>query len=256
VGRPTCVRILNGLGDSIYHRPFLREHGWCLHTKYPELFSDLGARLGCEQEPEVKAHYTTKTIALMNTMEAIGRWFPKVENLKLDLPEFQKPDIQNYVVIRPPMLRNDFYAPSRNPRMRYIYQATEIAKELGYTTVGVAKKKSYVEWPDGYLPDVDIRYYSGELTIPELMGLVSGAKWVIGGPGWQVPAALAYKTPVFMIYGGMGGCNRWEKLTDPRIQEPRVEILEPDNFCRCRKLEHKCNKEISDFEHKFRTSFN
>lgn len=256
MSRPTCVRILNGLGDSIYHRPFIQQ-GWCLHTRYPELFRDLDVTFNCGGDPQVKTSYTSRTIALTNTIGAIERWLPKTDNFKFELPDYGEfPNLENYVVIRPPMIRKDFYAPSRNPKSEYLQEANRILQEAGYTTVGVAYQRADLEYPDGTLPDVHIRYYDGELDIPQLMSLVAGAKLVIGGPGWQVPTALAYGVPITMIYGGMGGCNRWEKLTDPRIKEPRIEIIEPDNFCRCSKLEHNCNKEISDFARKFSACLN
>jgi hypothetical protein len=229
----------------------------CVHTKYPELFRDLDVSFNCDREPDIVTRYDSKSLKFRHIIGCISKFFKDFDTFKFDLPDYGEfPNLRNYVLIRPPMLRSDFYAPARNPRMEYLHQATQLAKEMGYTTVGTAFQRDGLEYPDGTLPDVHIRYYDGELTIPQLMSLVAGAQWVIGGPGWQVPAALAYGTPICMIYGGMSSCNRWEKLTDPRIKEPRVEIIEPDNFCRCSKLEHNCNKEISDFGNKFSACLN
>ena len=243
---------MGGLGDSIYHRPFIRKN-ICVHTKYPELFD---GSFNCGREPDISTRYDSKSLVFSSIIGAIEKFFPKHEVFKFDLPEFQKPDLGKYVVIRPPMLRTDFYAPARNPNMEYITQATHLAEEMGYTTVGVANQRGGVEYSDGPLPDVHLRYYDGQLDIPQLMGLVRGAEMVIGGPGWQVPAAIAYKVPICLIYGGAAKWNTLDKLTDPRMDLPKIHTITPDNFCRCKKVTHTCDKEISDFGNKFSACLN
>jgi hypothetical protein len=97
--RPACIRVLNGLGDSIYHRPFLRGN-WCVHTRYPELFKDLDVSFNCGREPDIVTRYDSKSLKFRHIIGCISKFFKDLDTFKFDLPEFEKPDIQNYVVIR------------------------------------------------------------------------------------------------------------------------------------------------------------
>ena len=246
------IRVMPSLGDAIYCRPFVRAFASSIETKWPDLFRDF-TFAGVAPESTVAPFYRWKHLQLHNIVGAIGRFFPPIEEFIFDLPEFQKPlGLARYAVIRPPMLRKDFYAPARNPRTRYIDRAAQILGQAGYVTVGVAHAREGLEWFDEFAPSVDVAYWRGELSIPELMGLVSGASVVVGGPGWQVAAALAYGAPLCIVYGGAGAANRIEKLTDPRIDCSRVAYVAPDSFCLgCRGVLHDCDKLISGFDRKF-----
>lgn len=248
---------MNGLGDAIYCRPFVRAMAargpLHLETKWPDLYRDVPRADGEPQGRPILPRYDAKSLIFKNILTAIGEHFPEEarEPFAFDLPEFPKPELGRYAVIRPPMLRADFFAPARNPRPEYIHRAAHLLRCMGYRTVGVAHCRPCLEWPDWPLPAVDLPLFHGELSIPELMGLVSGAALVVGGPGWQVPAAFAYRVPCVVIYGGFGRANAPEKLMDPRISSPLASVA-PDRFCMsCRSLTHDCDKTISDFDAKF-----
>lgn len=245
---------MNGLGDAIYHRPFVRDLASrvevTLDTLYPELFSDLPVAFGQSDAHDIRPHYTSRQLALGNIVNAIGRHFPPVGRFVFDLPAFPSPVSGRYAVVRVASLRRDFYGPARNPKAEYLGEAAAILKALGFVTVAVGNLRPGLEWADGELPGADLSFVNGELSVPELMGLIAGAAVVIGGPGFQVPACLAYRVPCVVVYGGAGALNRLDKLTDPRIASP-VAAVEPDRFCRCRLIAHDCDKRISDFSSKF-----
>lgn len=253
------IRIMNGLGDTIYHRPFvieyLHHHNLTLDTKYPELFSDLEVEFSSLDHPDIAPTYNTKDLRFRNILGNIGRFFPPLAtnvDFTFNLPKFPRfLDHPKYAVIRPPTLRKDFYGPARLPRMEYIREATQILKSLGYATVGVAALKKDEEWLDGDPPEFCYDWMNGERTIPELMSLIEHASVVVGGPGWQVPAAWAYRTNTLILYGGAGKINRYSTLYDPRINFNRTAWVEPDHFCMCENIKHDCNKAISDFDEKF-----
>lgn len=245
-----------GLGDAIYHRPFLRFLSgtgpvW-VDTAWPDLFSDLPLAGGPPEGEVIAPHYRWKQVRLHGVPGAIARFFPPIDDYAFDLPRFASPVEGQYAVIRAPTLRRGFYAPARNPKAEYIARAAELLSRLGFKTVGVAKAVPWLEWFHGEPPPVDIAYWRGELTTAELLGLVSGASIVVGGPGWTVPAAIAASVPLCAVYGGGGAANAMERLTDPRMDTSRVACVLPDRFCDgCRELDHDCDKTITDFDTKF-----
>jgi hypothetical protein len=252
------VRIMNGLGDAIYHRPFIKdlcrkgEDVW-LDTRWPDVFSDLPIKAGAPQGVFHRPFYNSRSLCFGNILNAIGKAFPPLEQFDFDLPAFPKPQGRDrYAVLRAPVLRNDFYAPARNPDMAYIAQAVRLLQDEGIWVIGVANIQPIREWLDGDAPPVDQAYWHGELSIPDLLGLVAGAALVLGGPGWQVPAALAARVPCLVINGGTGANNAIAKLTDPRIEGARIAAIQPDRFCNCQEQVHDCDKTISDFPMRFK----
>jgi hypothetical protein len=94
------------------------------------------------------------------------------------------------------------------------------------------------------LPYADVTYHAGELPVEMLLGLVNGAAGLVGGVGWIVPAALAYRKPLFLIYGGWGYSNGPHRLFGPGVEHGFIDEVLPDEFCRCNSNSHDCNKRI------------
>lgn len=252
------VRVMNGLGDAIYHRPYIRNlckrEEVILDTRWPLLFGDLDFDPTCQFDHDIRPSYDSKSLRFGNIPQAIEKFFP--EHCRhpwvFDLPAFKcSPVGGKYAVIRPPTIRTDFYAPARNPDMKYIAEATEILKNNGITTVGVAACEPAKECLDGHAPPVDETFFDGRLASVSLMSLIEGASLVIGGPGWQVPASIAYKVPFLLIYGGALALNKPDRLIDERMGEVRYGAIWPDRPCYCADVLHHCDKIISNFEHKF-----
>ena len=255
-----------GLGDNFYQRAVIRElpgrHQ--LVTSWPQLNADLP--VDCVK-PQTTLRTQVKNIgrrdirwsepprAVAQRVHYVGREGTMLEGLcqafgvkarrvTFDGPPVAKLDREPYIVVRPGTVRAEWRADSRNPLPEYIDRA---CRTLGhrFRIVSIADLADGVEWLAGAAPYAHERYHSGELTIEQLLGLVAGASGVIGGVGWLVPAAVAYRVPMLLIYGGWGFHNGPVRIFDPRMDVSRIQQAVPDRFCMCTSPSHGCDKRIS-----------
>lgn len=242
------------LGDAIYCRPFIKpisDQCW-LNTKWPDLFCDMSFKSGMPSGKTVSPRYDSKNLAMHSVPGAIAQHFPLRDSLGFDMPDFGNPDIKQYAVIRPPTIRADFDAPARNPDPDYICRAVDMLNEAGFITVGVGNVREGVEDFQGKKPDFSIDHCYGDLTIPELMKYVSHADMIVAGPGYTVPASIAYGVPHITIYGGTAKWNKPSKLVEPWMDDSKLISIFPDNFCHeCKTVKHDCSKSISRFDERF-----
>ena len=258
---------MRGLGDSIYQRAFVREIPkpvW-IDTPWPELYEDIpgvnfvkpvtklrtqaksAAKSGVKWVPQPRGPVTQISYGNIGIIPGMQRRF-RVKPQAFDLPDFGPPPVAGkYIVVRPSTIRAEWHAESRNPLPEYIVQAADAMRAKGYTVVSVADLEDGKEWLAGDAPQADICYHKGELGIKDLMALVQGASAVIGGIGWLLPAAVAYRVPAWIICGGWGMFNSPEKLTAPPMDLSNLTFAVPDNFCLCSANNHKCDKRISDY---------
>lgn len=289
----SCVRLptrclhlwgRTGLGDTIYLRPVARAASKrfdevYVSTAWPELFSDMpvhcvrsGSGLRCQtknadkranrfvelpsgvQGRELK--YGWKELRKSNIMVQMERDAGVVcSPLRFDLPPLPHSPVQGkYAVVRPVSIREDWPNPGRNPLPEYIGRAASILKESGWTVVSVGDLEDGKENLVGEPIPADIRYERGELDTLDLLALIQNAGVVVGGVGFIVPAVVATQTPAVIVGGGQGACNSPKAVLDPRMDASRVRWIMPDQYCRCRKKRHNCNKTISDFDAKLRTA--
>jgi hypothetical protein len=271
-----------GLGDGVYHRPFIKQmveqyDQVYLETPWPELYSDLPLKfvrprttlrtqrknierldLYVDEVPRSVPHtqkmYTGQGIVLAGILGMLSTMYglPVAE---LDLPSYPRPKIDKpYMVVRPVTLRKEWRADARGPRPEYLRDFVDYARQF-YTVVSVADLEEGEEWIEGPFPYADITYHKGELMPAELLGLIEHAALVVGGVGFIVPICIAYKTPLVCILGGLGAYNSPEVITHPTMDLSRVTFFTPDNFCRCTKMSHTCDKTISNFREKTETYF-
>lgn len=267
---------MNGLGDSIFQRPFIQRlirdgHKVWVSTTWPELFSDLDVGLVKRQtnlrtqlknqlksDHDVwtswpsdaivsKIQYGHSDLANGSIFGAMRKCFG-VEPLKMTLPSFHGPIRKPYIVVRPVTARKEWMNPARNPHPEYIERAVRKIREFGIKVVGVADLQDEEEWLVGNDFEVDIKLYRGELGVTSLLGLVENAEACIGGVGWLLPAAIAYKTPMLCILGGNGGHNHPSKVTDSTMDLSNLQWVFPDRFCGCSSMRHICDKTISHFD--------
>lgn len=274
-GKPLLIEGMHGLGDNIYQRAVLKAYHPArdiyLVTSWPQLYADL-QHVQCVKHPNVRLrtqsrnadeqpvrawrmppagaeryrwHYVSHGGTILESLcDELGIRPP---TLDMDGPAAgPAPIAEPYVVIRPATIRTEWRADSRNPRPEYLAEAAAAARRAGYKVVSVADLKAEEEWPLDPLPRADVTYHGGELRLGALLSLVAGSSAVIGGVGWLVPAALAYRVPMLLIYGGWGTHNGPGRIFDPRVDASRVTQLMPDNFCMCATSSHECNKTISD----------
>jgi len=262
---------MHGLGDNIYQRSFVKELPkpiW-LNTSWPEIYhgieginfvkpvTRLRTQLKNVNRQKIKwvsqprGPITQVSYGDIGIMAGMQRAF-KVRPKTFDLPDYgPSPVSGKYVVVRPATIRSEWLAESRNPLPEYLCEAVEVIRVKGYKIVSVSDFEHRKEWPVEPLPYADIKFHYGELSVTQLMSLVQGATAVIGGVGWLVPAAIAYKTPAWIVCGGWGHFNAPEKLVSPIMDLSHITFVKPDNFCLCRSNNHKCDKRIENHGSKF-----
>ncbi|HDG1667821.1 TPA: hypothetical protein PFE31_002073 [Kluyvera ascorbata] len=274
---PLFIDGMLGMGDNIYQRAFVRQlpAGTFIKTPWPELYEDLpvlpvrsntALRTQRKNEHRTQAAYhrppdmrQTKRIFYGpehlrrgSIFDAMRQQFG-VEPGAISLPSFGPAEFTHekpIAVIRPATVRSEWRSDSRNPDPNYLLKASRILREH-FCVISVADLQDGEEWAVGELPEADLRLHAGELGLKSLMRLVEHAAVVVTPVGWALPAAIAYKTPVYVVAGGRGGHNAPEIVTDPVMDLSRVGWAIPDNYCRCEAWDHHCDKRISHFTNKF-----
>ncbi|MGC6029015.1 hypothetical protein [Enterobacter kobei] len=279
---PIYIDGMLGMGDTIYQRAFVKQlpAGTFIKTAWPELYEDLPVKavrsdtaLRTQRKNEFRSSakfypppsprqtkrifYGPDDLRRGSIFDAMRRQFG-VTPAVLDLPSFgpaqfthQKP----IAVIRPATVRSEWRSDSRNPDPDYLLRASRILRKH-FCVISVADLQDGEEWLVGEEPEADLKMHAGELNIKELMRLVEHAAVVVTPVGWALPAAIAYKTPVYVVAGGRGGHNAPEIVTDPAMDLSRVGWAIPDNYCRCEAWDHHCEKRISNFDSKFEAWLN
>ena len=269
-----AIRGMMGLGDNVYQRSFIKSlvksKEVLLETPWPELYQDLQnikfikpqTRLRTQKKSLEKVDrnlwagsYYGPAIQISYDHRGMMRGMRDkfgIDSSSFDLPDFDSPIQGEYAVIRPATIRNEWKASSRNPKPEYLAECAQMLLDRGIKVISVADLQDGEEWALEPLPKATETYHRGEFSIKELLGLVQHAKIVVGGIGWIVPAAIAYKVPAWFIFGGYGAYNSPENLFDAgRMDLSKVGYALPDDFCRCRDGSHNCRKEISNHATKF-----
>lgn len=285
------IQGMYGLGDNIFQRPFVRaacDRGGTvfLKTSWPEVYPDWHnlrfvkpetnlrtQKKNIMKQPGVRwsappsgfthsitLRYTPADFGRGNIVQAIERALPLAGTpFTFDLPSYPAPlnaygaDIKKpYAVVRPSTLRSEWKSDSRAPRPEYLQQAINILKQKGYTVVTVADVDGTNEWFDGPPPwGMDFAFHRGELDVTQVMGLVQHADICVGGVGFLVPMTIAAGVPLYIIFGGRGAHNAFDKITDSRMNLAKVGYSLPDRFCMCDLATHACDKHITNFAFHF-----
>lgn len=276
------VRGLQGLGDQIHQRPYIRaacerDEVW-LQTPWPELYGDLpvrcvrwDSRLRTQAKneratayewhaaPGSHTHvmtYGSESVRRGSIHDALEQCLPLAagQRWRYDLPWYGPvlvPNGRRVAVVRPVTLRSEWDARARNCRPEYVAEAAQQLLAAGWWVVSVGDFEQGREWADEPLPPASQQYHRGELGVEQLLGLVQHADLVATPIGWALHAAVASRVPVVCIAGGRGQHNAPWKEHDPRQDLSRVRWLMPDRYCMCEQASHDCNKEISDFGARF-----
>lgn len=280
---PLFIIGMQGLGDCINQRPIVRAVSkrveTYLATPWPQLYGDLevkcvkgGSRLRTQYRNEsqmpnecwhplpaevggtMRLWYRTEYGNLHEQFERLLPLSPD-QQWRYDLPYFDRPRVaptRPYAVVRPATVRREWRADARNPKPEYLERAAAMLRDRGIAIVTIASLQDGEEWLIGKAPVADMEFLNGELTTNEMLGLIQHATLCVGGEGFLMPAAMAFRTPIVVIYGGWGGHGHPDKTIPPRLVDsaPYATIL-PDNFCLCQEPYHDCDKLISEFDGKF-----
>ena len=201
--------------------------------------------------PTIQPRYTGNQLQTMSMIDGL-RVAYHCDPSAFDLPKFKskiKAD-KPICVVRPATIRSEWNAASRNPNPAYIAQVVEWLRETHYI-VSVADLQDGAEYALSPLPYADLTLHRGELTTKELLGLIREADIVVGGVGFIVPVAIAYKTRLFCILGGNGAYNSIDKITHKCMDLSRVHFAVPDKQCMCSSAQHNCDKTITDLKGQF-----
>jgi len=257
-----------GLGDNFFQRAIVRELGPLhLMTSWPQLYEDLpqikcvrpqthlrtqaknAARpydkwCAAPNETQQRINYNGQGSMLDSLARSAGLY---KERLTFDGPPVAKTDNHPYIVIRPATLRGEWMAAARNPKPEYLARTAE-ALSKHYDIISIADIDGTNEYAVEPLPFAHETYHKGELPIEELLELVGNASAVVGGVGWLLPAAMAYKVPMLLLYGGWGQINGPDHVLDRRIDSSMIHQVFPDRFCMCNDRSHDCDKTISHLD--------
>ena len=273
---------MHGLGDNIYQRGFIKNIAAevYLETPWPQIYQGLDhvkfvrpntklrtqskniqkkdldiAWESIDQNVIAKRIHYGRPRGFRGIVKEMSDCFDIIPTT-FDLPDFLFEykwiqDLGEFALIRPVTERKEWFNSARNPKPEYIDKSVEMLKDMGIKIISIADLKLNEEWIVGAEPYADQKFHSGELGIKELLALVQAAKYTIGGVGWIVPASLCYNNRAWIVLGGHGMFNSPEAIM--YHQPNRVQFAMPDHYCRCNDMKHACNKEISNYEHKFST---
>lgn len=260
---------MQGLGDNFYQRAVIREVPGEHHliTAWPQLYSDMprircvrpDTRLRTQAKNAVRdlawqrpprtmpqpVHYTNRAGTMLQGLCAAFGVNPA--RVTFDAPAFGQERRERYIVVRPATVRTEWRADARNPRPEYLKRAAQALRSR-YRIVSVADLQPGKEWALDPLPDADESYHAGELALEQLLALVAGAAAVVGGVGWLVPAAVAYRVPMLLLYGGSGANNGPQRIFDIRMDTGLIQQVLPDRLCLCTDPAHACDKTISNLD--------
>lgn len=257
---------MHGLGDNLYQRCVIREvpGDVILMTPWPQIYADLPIRclpakstLRTQAKNERRSvfsrmlvgrpakrwHYVSSDAPIPQALAAQFGVTPRV----FDGPPVVAPSREPYIVVRPATIRKEWRADSRNPHAGYIDRAVQALRGR-FRIVSVADLRDGEEWPSEPLPYADERYHEGQLPVEQLLGLVAGAAGVVGGVGWAVPAAVAYRVPMLLLFGGWGKHNGPARIFGRPMDISQIDKVFPDAFCMCSSYAHACNKRVSNID--------
>ena len=273
---------MQGLGDNIFQRPFIkalaREWDVFLETSWPELYVDLPVkfvnpqtrlRTQAKNAARSKIQWVSRPVGCKQVKRnsyvnafrggrSITAGMEESFGIKLNAADFDLPPLplvaQNdkpLAFVRPVTLRREWHNAARNPEPKYIAEIVETLRDSHYI-VTVADLEPNAEWLIGPPIRADHAFICGELNVMDMLALLAASDIVIGGVGYIVPASIALKRHCFVVLGGQGGHNAPDKILDRRLDCSRIGFATPENFCRCTSMRHNCNKMISNLHDQWR----
>jgi len=145
-------------------------------------------------------------------------------------------------LIRPPTIRDEWYCPSRNPKIEYIQLLIDRYKDE-YFFLSLADVDGKAERYDGILKGLDAEFHHGEVPLTTIFGLMKIADMSIIYPGFFMPLAIAIRSKCFCIFGGNAGP---QVHIDPIMGIENFGWIAPEPFCQCINNTHNCNKDIPE----------
>lgn len=270
------VESMEGMGDTVYLRPALRElirrkgrvH---VETVWPQLFHDVKDAVPI-RPPGIKYRTQAGNVAAVppsiwgapppkarririlagnrtSRETFLGRLTRSLDvsdgkmDFSMSVPDSWIPpwlaDVPRpYGVVHPPSLRPEWMCRARNPRPEYINILAESRPDIHWITVGWNEPgKEWFELPFG---PAHLRFEHGELPFEHYIALLSRASVLLAGPCNLISLAASLKRPGFFVFGGF-----WKPdyLIEPKMGNT-IRYVAPRPFCDCGKKWHRCAKDI------------
>lgn len=144
-------------------------------------------------------------------------------------------------IVRPPTIRREWNASSRNPKLEY-FQLLLNTYRGKYFFVSIADLLKNEEWMEEELHGLQAQFHSGEVPLTTIFGLVKLADMTLCYPGFLMLVAIAERSKCFCLFGGM---QKPEILLDSQMGLQNFSYLAPTPFCNCFDMNHHCNKELA-----------
>ena len=279
---------MQGIGDSIYSRPFVRMlvedgHEVYLNTVLPFMYADLDVKFIKTEstlrtqkkslassnakfvdfvfaDREINFFYSANDLSahgIVSHMEKAFGYEPGSTLPNFDLPPLtyhgvDTPLEKKLAIIRPVTHRSEWLCSSRSPQPNYVAWCSKILMDMGYYTISIADCEPGAEWivdEDNLLAHQ--KFHKGELGLEGTLSLIKSADLVVGGSGFIIPASVASDTNLFIIFGGRGKYDNPHKVLDLRMNLKKIGWALPTNFCRCATMDHDCDKTIKDLDSQF-----
>lgn len=274
-----------GIGDNICQRPFIKtlskNHEIWIKTATPEIYlginnlhfvksnttlrtqaihesnSDTLFEMQPKEAETRRVFYGVKDLQFGSVYTTMRRQF-KCEPEKLELPSYNALHLniagnKPVALIRPTTERTEWHNQSRGPKNEYIDECARFLSMAGYHVISIAHNQQDKEWITHPEPFAHTKFHYGELNLLQMLSLVEQAAIIVTGPCLIFHAALAYKKPMICLFGGNGGNNHHEKITDEQVTDLSNSLMiYPDHFCFCQSMIHKCDKTISNLINKIK----
>lgn len=268
----------HGLGDAFYMRPAVRktsERRKDVHlmNPWPQLFRDLPVKLVKPQQVSLRVQrkncdrpfewtpkperYVERFLSYDKRDFDVLRTPPRAFmsragiNSEISYEDFRFPVPREWTdkwadriprpfgVVHLPTLRREWKNPSRSPEKGYVSHLANLSGSIRWISLEPAPSKE--EWvTDPPIENLAGTFTDDQLSIEDLVAIVSLADVVLTNVCFLVPMAPAVGTPIFTVFGGSVGP---ELLFDPCMGD-KVGWVAPEPFCNCIEMTHDCNKTI------------
>lgn len=282
---------MHGIGDNLWARPFVKRlvqegHDLYIITPLPFVYGDLPVKFIKTESPlraqkayleksaskftfverpadfdkEIYFYYDHADIKfhgiIAHIEEAFGFEIGSTE-LDYDFPANMEPHGLNLpdkkiAIVRPSTIRKEWPCTSRSPKPNYVPWCSKILMDMGWHVISIADCSVGEDWIEsGGEPQAHQKFHNGELGLERTLSLIKDANIVVGGAGFIIPATICAQTNLFIIFGGRGMYDNPHKLLDLRLDLTKIGWALPNNFCRCRAMDHECDKTIKDLDSQF-----
>lgn len=272
MNKRVIIECMQGLGDTVYHRPLARKllamgHDVYVRSAWPQLWSDLPVKLlpfdselpvqkanvnaftgeysdnpdspYLRIRPTYGAMHFAQDMSIMSALYETSGLPDGAVDFTLPLREGKK---TNLAIVHPPVIREEWRNVARPNDPKYMQLIIDNHPEFDWVEVRYPGEMLYGE------PLRGTRIVSPPTT-EQLVSLLASAVVIVTCPGFMIPLGIALRTPTLALYGG----DLPDRLlVDKWMLGAPYEAVEPKPFCACgissRHREDLCNRTLDPRE--------